>query len=58
MAIAGGDQADLRRAIESDFRSRWGTCRCGCGLMGPCDYSQECPTCHFFCNTLPELTAQ
>ncbi len=58
MSIAGGSQADLQRAIESDYRIRSGMCPNGCGLMAPCDYGQQCPTCGFSCNTLPELTAQ
>ncbi len=58
MAIAGGNQADLQRAIESDYRIRSGMCPNGCGLMGPCEYGQECPKCHFSCNTQAELTPQ
>lgn len=60
MAIAGGSQADLQRAIESDFRIRSGMCPNGCGLMTELDFgpwTQECPKCHFSCNTPAEKGA-
>lgn len=58
MAIAGGDEADLRRAIESDYRIRSGMCPNGCGLMTENDYGQECPACYFSCNTPAEKGQQ
>jgi hypothetical protein len=54
IGIAGGDEADVRRYIESDFKIRSGLCPNGCGLMTENDYGQECPACHFSCNTKAE----
>lgn len=59
--IMGLSEEDVTRHIESDFRIRSGLCPNGCGLLGPLIdppnpawEGQECPTCHFSCNTLPE----
>lgn len=54
IAVLGGDEAEVRRFIESDFRIRSGLCPNGHGLMTPNDYGQECPACGFFCNTKAE----
>jgi hypothetical protein len=54
LSIIGGGEDDLKRYIESDFKIRSGLCPNDCGLMTECDYGQECPTCHFSCNTLAE----
>lgn len=59
--VAGGDESDVRRYIESDFKIRSGLCPNGCGLLGPLIDSpnpewqgQECPACHFSTNVLAE----
>jgi len=54
LAIIGGNEDDLKRYIESDFKIRSGLCPNGCGLMGENDYGQECPACKFSCNTQAE----
>jgi hypothetical protein len=54
IAVADGDEAEIRRFIESDFRIRGGTCPNGCGLMTENEYGQECPACGFSCNTPAE----
>jgi len=54
IGVAGGDPADVRRAIESDFRIRSGLCPNGCGLMAPSAFGQECTACSFSCNTHAE----
>jgi hypothetical protein len=52
--VLGGTDADVRAYIESDFKIRSGLCPNGCGLLMENDYGQECPTCHFSCNTKAE----
>jgi len=54
LSIIGGNEDDLKRYIESDFKIRSGLCPNGCGLMGENDYGQECPACKFSCNTPAE----
>ncbi|WP_349745233.1 hypothetical protein [Roseateles cavernae] len=58
LAVPAGREADIEAHIRSDYLIRSGMCPNGHGLMGPSDFGQECPKCHFSCNTLPELTAQ
>jgi hypothetical protein len=58
IGIAGGDEADVRRFIESDFRIRSGTCPNGCGLMTETDFGQECTACHFSTNKRAEKGMQ
>lgn len=58
LAIAGGNQDDLQRFIESDFKIRSGLCPNGHGLMMPIEGGQECKACGFVCNTAAELTPQ
>ena len=52
--VLGGKPGDKERYIESDFKIRSGLCPNGCGLLMENDYGQECPTCHFSCNTKAE----
>lgn len=52
--IGGVDAADIAAFIESDFKIRSGLCPNDCGLMQENSYGQECSTCGFSCNTLPE----
>ncbi len=54
LAIAGGNEDDLKRFIESDFKIRSGMCPNGHGLMNEVEGGQECPSCHFWCNTPAE----
>ena len=54
LAVAGGDDADIRRFIESDFKIRSGMCPNGCGLLIQADGLQECQMCHFSTNKLAE----
>jgi len=54
LAIIGGDESDLKRYIESDFKIRSGLCPNNCGLMNENNYGQECPSCGFSCNTRSE----
>lgn len=52
--IAGGDESDIRKYIESDFRIRSGQCPNGCGLMAEHEHGQNCTACGFWCNTKAE----
>lgn len=52
--VLGGNDDDVRRYIESDFKIRSGLCPNGCGLLMENDYGQECPACKFSCNTKAE----
>lgn len=54
LSIIGGNEADLKRFIESDFKIRSGLCPNGCGLMAEVAYGQECQVCSFSCNTIAE----
>lgn len=54
LVVLGGNEDDVRRFIESDFRIRSGTCPNGCGLMAETDGGQQCPACGFWCNTPAE----
>ena len=58
IATVGGDEGDIRRYIESDFKIRQGLCPNGHGLMTENDWGQECPTCGFFCNKKAERKTQ
>lgn len=53
--VLGGDEADARRFVESDFKIRSGMCPNGHGLMNETDFGQECPKCGFTCNTRAEV---
>lgn len=57
LAVAGRDEGDLTRFIESDFRIRSGLCPNGCGLLAEVDAGQACPACSFSCNMLAEKGA-
>lgn len=52
--IAGLNDHDVRRFIESDFKVRQGLCPNDCGLLIPYSEGQECPSCGYFTNKLPE----
>ena len=52
--VLGGKPGDKERYIESDFRIRSGLCPNGHGLMTMGGWGQECPTCGFTCNTMPD----
>jgi hypothetical protein len=52
--VLGGDDADVRRHIESDFKIRSGLCPNGHGLLTEGDGVQTCPTCGFTTNVLAE----
>lgn len=53
--IAGESPEAVSDFIRSDQRIRAGTCPNACGLMLPMqDWGQSCPSCGFFCNTLPD----
>ena len=52
--VLGGKPGDKERCIESDFRIRSGLCPNGHGLMTMGGWGQECPTCGFTCNTMPD----
>lgn len=54
IVVLGGNEADVRRHIESDFKIRSGLCPNGHGLMTEGDGIQECQTCHFVTNVLAE----
>ncbi|MGO4608388.1 hypothetical protein AB4142_18825 [Variovorax sp. 2RAF20] len=54
LAVVGGEEGDLKRFIESDFKIRSGLCPNGCGLLTEVAYGQECPACNFSCNTPAE----
>lgn len=54
LAVAGGDEADIRAFIESDFNIRSGLCPNGDGLMVEVEGGQTCPVCGFWCNTKAE----
>ncbi len=56
--VLGGRPGDKERYIESDFLIRSGMCPNGQGLMKAGGWGQECPVCHFTCNTMPELAPQ
>ena len=56
--VLGGKPGDKERYLKSDFLIRSGMCPNGCGLLAIGGWGQECPKCHFTCNTLPELTKQ
>lgn len=58
IGVIGGDESDVRRHIESDFKIRSGLCPNGCGLLASVEYGQECQKCSFFCNTKAENTKQ
>jgi hypothetical protein len=51
---AAVDAQNMARYIEHDFRIRSGLCPNGCGLMGPCSFGQECASCGFSTNALPD----
>ena len=54
--IAGGVSSKVVHAfIEHDFAIRSGQCPNRCGLLFPCEDGQECPICHFWCNTKAEI---
>jgi hypothetical protein len=55
--VLGGDDADVRRYIESDFKIRSGMCPNGHGLMIEEDGTQHCPKCNFVTNVLAEKGA-
>ncbi len=52
--VLGGKPGDKERCIEIDFRIRSGLCPNGHGLMTMGGWGQECPTCGFTCNTMPD----
>ncbi len=54
IGIVGGDEAALKRFIESDFRIRSGLCPNGDGLMAETVDGQRCSICGFWCNTPAE----
>jgi hypothetical protein len=54
IGIAGGDEADVRRFIESDYCIRQGLCPNGHGLMTQAAREQECPVCQFTTNKMPD----
>lgn len=55
VAVLHGQPGDLERHLRSDQLIRSGMCPNGHGLMQPLEtWGQECPACHFVCNTLPE----
>ena len=59
ICVLGGEPGDAERVIESDFRIRSGMCPNGHGLMGAGGWGQQCGTCGFTCNTMPDKeTAQ
>lgn len=58
IAVLGGTEADVLRAVESDFRIRSGLCPNNCGLMTSDRYGQNCRACGFSCNTHAELKPQ
>lgn len=57
IAVPDGDPEQIRRFIEGDFKIRSGLCPNDCGLMTEADGMQECPKCHFVCNTPSEKGA-
>lgn len=54
----GGNDDDVRKFIESDFKIRQGLCPNGCGLLTENTYGQECLACGFSCNTPAEKDVQ
>jgi hypothetical protein len=54
LAVPEGQEASIAAYIESDFKIRSGLCPNGDGLMTETDFGQECPVCHFSCNTKAE----
>jgi hypothetical protein len=51
-------RAEAERYCDQDLLIRSGMCPNGHGLMHlDGDRGQECPVCHFYCNTLPEKAA-
>lgn len=57
IAVAGGDEADIRRFIDNDHKIRSGMCPNNCGLMTEGDGIQSCPKCNFATNVLAEKGA-
>jgi hypothetical protein len=55
--VLGGTREDAQRAADTDFLIRSGLCPNGCGLLAQSDDGQECHTCHFMCNCLPDRQA-
>jgi hypothetical protein len=56
IAVLGGNDDDVRRFVESDFRIRSGLCPNGHGLMRESEHGQDCPVCGFGTNVRAERT--
>lgn len=54
IVVLGGNDDDVAKFIESDFKIRSGMCPNGHGLMSHAGWGQQCPICKFTCNTMPD----